>query len=47
MRAEDSRLWLGAKGRLTAIGNYQTIKDRGKAVALPDLHSLRHKFPHD
>lgn len=36
--AEDSWLWLGKKGRLTASGIYQMIKDRGNAVGLPDLH---------
>ena len=48
-RAEDSWLWLGTKGRLTASGIYQMIKDRGKAVGLPDLHphQLRHTFSHD
>jgi integrase len=48
-RAEDQWLWLGTKGRLTASGIYQMIKDRGKAVGLPDLHphQLRHTFSHD
>lgn len=37
------------KGRLTPSGIYQMIKDRGKAVGLPDLHphQLRHTFSHD
>jgi integrase len=48
-RAEDPWLWLGKKGRLTASGIYQMIKDRGSAVGLPDLHphQLRHTFSHD
>jgi len=48
-RAADARLWLGTKGRLTASGVYQMIKDRGAAVGLPDLlpHQLRHTFSHD
>lgn len=47
-RAEDRWLWLGTKGRLTGSGIYQMIKDRGKAVSLPDLHphQLRHTFSH-
>lgn len=42
-------LWLGKKGRLTASGIYQMLKDRGVAVGLPDLHphQLRHTFSHD
>jgi len=37
------------KGRLTASGVYQMIKDRGNAIGLPDLHphQLRHTFSHD
>ena len=31
-RAAGAWLWLGTKGRLTAIGVYQMIKDRGAAV---------------
>ena len=47
-RAADAWLWLGTKGRLTASGVYQMIKDRGAAVGLPDLHPLlRHTFSHD
>ena len=48
-RAADPWLWLGTKGRLTASGIYQMIKDRGSAVGLPDLHphQLRHTFSHD
>jgi integrase len=48
-RAEDPWLWLGTKGRLTASGIYQMIKDRGTAVSLPELHphQLRHTFSHD
>jgi site-specific recombinase XerD len=48
-RAADPWLWLGNKGRLTASGVYQMIKDRGNAVGLPDLHphQLRHTFSHD
>jgi site-specific recombinase XerD len=48
-RAADPWLWLGKKGRLTASGVYQMIKDRGTAVGLPDLHphQLRHTFSHD
>ena len=34
-RAADAWLWLGTKGRLTASGVYQMIKDRGAAVGLP------------
>jgi integrase len=47
--AEDPWLWLGKKGRLTASGIYQMLKDRGAAVGLPDLHphQLRHTFSHD
>jgi integrase len=47
--AEDPWLWLGKKGRLTASGIYQMLKDRGSAVGLPDLHphQLRHTFSHD
>ena len=30
--AADAWLWLGTKGRLTASGVYQMIKDRGAAV---------------
>jgi integrase/recombinase XerD len=47
--AEDPWLWIGTKGRLTASGIYQLIKDRGKAIGLPDLHphQLRHTFSHD
>jgi site-specific recombinase XerC len=47
--AADRWLWLGKKGRLTASGVYQMIKDRGSAVGLPDLHphQLRHTFSHD
>jgi site-specific recombinase XerC len=47
--AADPWLWLGKKGRLTASGVYQMIKDRGSAVGLPDLHphQLRHTFSHD
>ena len=47
--AADPWLWLGKKGRLTASGIYQMIKDRGSAVGLPDLHphQLRHTFSHD
>ena len=37
-RAADPWLWLGTKGRLTASGIYQMIKDRGIAVGLPDIH---------
>jgi site-specific recombinase XerC len=42
-------LWLGKKGRLTASGVYQMMKDRGNAIGLPDLHphQLRHTFSHD
>ncbi len=42
-------LWLGPKGRLTASGVYQMIKERGTAVSLPNLHphQLRHTFSHD
>lgn len=42
-------LWLGPKGRLTASGVYQMIKERGRAVNLPNLHphQLRHTFSHD
>jgi site-specific recombinase XerC len=42
-------LWLGRKGRLTASGVYQMMKDRGSAIGLPDLHphQLRHTFSHD
>ena len=48
-RAADAWLWLGTKGRLTASGVYQMIKDREAAVGLPDLHphQLRHAFSHD
>jgi integrase len=46
-RAADAWLWLGTKGRLTASGVCQMIKDRGAAVGLPDLHPLRHTFSHD
>ena len=48
-RAADPWLWLGKKGRLTASGVYQMIKDRGNAVGLSDLHphQLRHTFSHD
>jgi site-specific recombinase XerD len=48
-RAADPWLWLGKKGRLTASGVYQMIKDRGSAVGLRDLHphQLRHTFSHD
>jgi site-specific recombinase XerD len=48
-RAADPWLWLGKKGRLTASGIYQMIKDRGNAVGLRDLHphQLRHTFSHD
>jgi site-specific recombinase XerC len=47
--AADPWLWLGKKGRLTASGIYQMIKDRGSAIGLPDLHphQLRHTFSHD
>jgi site-specific recombinase XerD len=47
--AADPWLWLGKKGRLTASGVYQMIKDRGDGVGLPDLHphQLRHTFSHD
>jgi len=44
--AADTCLWLGTKGRLTASGVYQMIKDRGAEVSLPD-HQLRHTFSHD
>lgn len=37
-RAADPWLWLGKKGRLTASGVYQMVKDRGSAIGLPDLH---------
>jgi site-specific recombinase XerC len=48
-RAADPWLWLGKKGRLTASGIYQMIKERGNAVGLPNLHphQLRHTFSHD
>jgi site-specific recombinase XerC len=48
-RATDAWLWLGTKGRLTASGVYQMIKERGGAIGLPDLHphQLRHTFSHD
>ena len=48
-RAADPWLWLGKKGRLTASGVYQMIKERGNAVGLPNLypHQLRHTFSHD
>lgn len=48
-RTADPWLWLGRKGRLTASGIYQMIKDRGTAAGLPDLHphQLRHTFSHD
>ena len=48
-RAADPWLWLGKKGRLTASGVYQMIKDRGTTIGLPDLHphQLRHTFSHD
>jgi site-specific recombinase XerC len=48
-RAADPWLWLGKKGRLTASGIYQMIKDRGSAVRIPDIHphQLRHTFSHD
>jgi integrase len=38
----------GKKGRLTASGIYQMIKDRGSAIGLPGLHpyQLRHKLSH-
>jgi site-specific recombinase XerC len=47
--AADPWLWLGKKGRLTASGIYQMIKDRGSAIGLRDLHphQLRHTFSHD
>jgi site-specific recombinase XerC len=47
--AADPWLWLGKKGRLTASGVYQMIKDRGSAVGLRDLHphQLRHTFSHE
>lgn len=47
-RADDSWLWLATKGRLIASGLYQMVRDRGKAVGLPDLHphQLRHTFSH-
>jgi integrase len=42
-------LWLGKKGRLTPSGIYQTVKDRGSEIGLPELHppQLRHAFSHD
>ena len=48
-RAADPWLWLGKKGRLTASGVYQMVKDRGNAIGLHDLHphQLRHTFSHD
>jgi len=48
-RAELPWLWLGPKGRLTPSGIYQMIKDRGRAIDLPELHphQLRHTFSHD
>jgi site-specific recombinase XerC len=41
-------LWLGKKGRLTASGIYQMIRERGDAVGISDLHphQLRHTFAH-
>jgi site-specific recombinase XerC len=47
--AADPWLWLGKKGRLTASGIYQMIKDRGNVLRLRDLHphQLRHTFSHD
>jgi integrase len=47
--AADPWLWLGKKGRLTASGIYQMIKDRGNVLGLRDLHphQLRHTFSHD
>jgi site-specific recombinase XerC len=48
-RAADPALWLGKKGRLTASGVYQMIKERGGAIGLPSLHphQLRDTFSHD
>ena len=48
-RAADTWLWLGKKGRLTASGVYQMMKERGIAIGLPNLHphQLRHTFSHD
>lgn len=48
-RAAAPWLWLGPKGRLTASGVYQMIKEHGGAVGLPNLHphQLRHTFSHD
>jgi site-specific recombinase XerC len=48
-RSADAWLWLGKKGRLTASGVYQMIKERGSAIELPNLHphQLRHTFSHD
>jgi site-specific recombinase XerC len=37
-RAADTWLWLGKKGRLTASGVYQMMKERGIAIGLPNLH---------
>jgi site-specific recombinase XerD len=47
--AADPWLWLGKKGRLTASGVYQMLKERGNAIGLPSLHphQLRHTFSHD
>ena len=48
-RSADAWLWLGTKGRLTASGVHQMIKDQGTAVGLPDLHphQPRHTFSYD
>jgi len=48
-RSADAWLWLGTRGRLTASGVYQMIKDRGAAIGLAELHphQLRHTFSHD
>jgi len=41
-------LWLGRRGRLTASGVAQMVKERGEAVGMRNLHphQLRHSFAH-